>query len=200
VVERTRAAIEAAQLPNLEDPDDLLSPERFVPEDPWCWPGQPLPASLGWLDYGCFPRIAWLGMVLDCELPSDRSQVGEIRLGYAGPELFEESREAAPRIDFAGINGASLGLRVPHVQPGARIELVNLSPRARALELQLPSEAPRIRVDGRKGKLLETEPVIHSLIIEPDRGRLSVVWRGAAPALRSYLPAELPQMPFSVSW
>jgi hypothetical protein len=152
------------------------------------------------MDYGWFPRIAWLGMVVDCELPHDRSSVGEIRLGHARPELFEESPDPEPRIDFAGTNGASLGLRIPHLQPGARIELTHLSPHSQRLQIQLPGERPQIRVDGRKGKLLETVPVIHTLIVEPDLDRLSVVWRGAARAIRSYLPAELPNMPFSVSW
>jgi hypothetical protein len=36
--------------------------------------------------------------------------------------------------------------------------------------------------------------------IEPDEGRMSIVWRGAAPALRQYMPDELAKMPFRVEW
>jgi len=50
----------------------------------------------------------------------------------------------------------------------------------------------------RDGKLNATEAVVHSLIVEPDSERVSVVWRGAAPALRPYAPAELDTMPLRV--
>ena len=66
--------------------------------------------------------------------------------------------------------------------------------------MTLPSGVPRIWVDGRKGTLKETEPVIHTVVIEPDLDRVTILWRGSAPALRPYLPAELAKMPFNVEW
>jgi hypothetical protein len=45
-----------------------------------------------------------------------------------------------------------------------------------------------------------TKPVIHTVEIEPDAMRVSVVWRGAAPALRPYMAEELAKMPMLVSW
>ena len=41
---------------------------------------------------------------------------------------------------------------------------------------------------------------IHTVLIEPDEARLSVLWRGCAPALRPYMPKELETMPFRVEW
>lgn len=128
VLERSQAAIEAACLPNIEDPKDRLTPERLIPDDPWQWPAQPLPASLGWLDYGAFPRIAWLGARLDCDLPSDLSRVAEIRLGYAGRALFEEDSRSTPQMEFAATNGASLGLRLPYLEGGEQIDLMKRWP------------------------------------------------------------------------
>src|SRR3569623_589378 len=61
LVEAARGAVDALALPNLEHPDDLLTPERLAAGEPGRWPLQPVPASLGWLDYGAFPRAAWLG-------------------------------------------------------------------------------------------------------------------------------------------
>ena len=59
---------------------------------------------------------------------------------------------------------------------------------------------PRIWTDGRNGKVTATEPVLHTLFIEPDEDRVTVVWRGAAPALRAYAPQELETMPLRVEW
>jgi len=45
-----------------------------------------------------------------------------------------------------------------------------------------------------------TKPVMHTVEIEPDQHRLSIVWRGSARARRPYLPEELQQMPLFVGW
>jgi hypothetical protein len=198
VVDRKKEAIEAAVLPNLEHPADPLTPERFVAGDPWRWLTQPLPASLGWMDYGYFPRIAWMGVFPDCDLPEDLDAVGELRFGHATRALFEEKTGSEP--DFASTNGASLGLRLPYLHGGDTIELVNLTPSRPSFRFKLPSERPRLAADGRNGKLIETEPVIHSVVFEADISRLTVVWRGAARALRAYLNRELSSMPFRVKW
>ena len=65
--------------------------------------------------------------------------------------------------------------------------------------IKLP-ERPKIWIDGRKGTLKETEPVIHTVVLEPDLKRVSVVWRGAAKAIRPYMPDELAKMPLKVVW
>jgi hypothetical protein len=97
-------------------------------------------------------------------------------------------------------NGASLGLQLPHLQGGEQCMLGGLHPRAAVLKFQLPKERPEIKTDGRNGTMKSTKPVIHTVEIEPDAMRVSVVWRGAAPALRPYMAEELAKMPMLVSW
>jgi len=199
LVEISKAALEALALPNLEHPQDLLVPDRLAAGEPGRWPLQPVPASLGWLDYGAFPRAAWLGALADHEpgLPPER--VGEVRLGYCRPDVLDEKDPPDP-LTFEGVNGASLGLRLPHLAGGETIELVNLSPGREKLTLRLPRERPRLWVDGREGNLLPTVPVIHAVVIQPDRASVSVVWRGSSPARRPYLGDELKTMPFAAEW
>ena len=43
-----------------------------------------------------------------------------------------------------------------------------------------------------------TEPRLHTVLIEPDLERVTLVWCGSAPALRPYLPDELARMPLRV--
>jgi hypothetical protein len=80
------------------------------------------------------------------------------------------------------------------------IALTSMHPQREKYAIYLPSERPKISVDGRKGTLKETVPVVQTVVIEPDASRLSVVWRGAAPALCPYLPEELAKMPLRVEW
>ena len=199
LVEKTRAAIEGLALPNLEHPDDPLTPDRVAAGETNRWAYQPVPASLGWLDYGAFPRLAWLGVLPAHAAGPDPSQLGEVRLGYCPSELFVEKDPPDP-IGIDGVQGASLGLRVPLLRGGESVELLNLTPARASLRFRLPLERPRLYVDGRDGTLGRTDPVVHSVVIEPDDLRVSIVWRGAALARRAYGREELKTMPFAVDW
>jgi len=200
LVEATKQAVDALALPNLEHPEDLLTPKRLAAGETGRWPLQPAPASLGWLDYGAFPRAAWLGMLADHEEGLDPRRVGEIRLGYCKSDILVEKDPPDP-LTFEGANGASLGLRVPHLKGGETIELLNVSPKREAIRLRLPAEPPKLWIDGRESNLLATAPpVIHSVVIEPDKQLFTIVWCGSAPARRPYLSDELKTMPFAAEW
>ena len=97
-------------------------------------------------------------------------------------------------------NGASPGLVVPYLKGGEEIWLGNMHPRLETLRIKLPLKAPRLFTDGRNGKMNPTEPVMHTVLIEPDEDSVSILWRGSAPALRPYLPDELTAMPLRAEW
>jgi hypothetical protein len=197
LVEATKEALEGLALPNLEYPgDQRLTPENMVAGTVDAWPRLPLPASLGWLDFASFPRLAWLGIVPEHHPTAQARDFHEVRLGHAMPDIL--ANDERPCVE--GANGASLGLRLPHVASGESVELVNLHPKRESVRFRLPTEKPRLWVDGRNGKMLATQPVMHSLIIEPDENRLSIVWRGSGAALRPYLDKEIDSMPFIVEW
>jgi hypothetical protein len=198
VVENSREAIEAAALPNLEDPNDPLVPPRLVAGNARRWPLQPLPASFGWVRYAWFPRIADLGFVPDYDPAVDLEQAPEVRLGLGKVDLWKR-RSPTEQPTLRGANGATLALRVPYLTGTEEVETLSLHPRNARWRFRLPQERPRMWVDGRKGNLIETKPVIHTLVLEPDLDRLTVVWRGCAPALRPYRE-EIAQMPFRVDW
>lgn len=198
VIENDRQSIEAAELPNVEDPDDLLTPARLVVGDPRRWPMQPIPASLAWMRYGWFPRNAALGFVPDYDPQLSLAQAPEVRLGRGKVDLWKRRAPDEPAT-LRGISGASLSLRLPYLEGNEEIEAMNLHPARPHLRFRLPAERPRLWVDGRKGNLVETKPVVHTLLLELDQERVTVLWRGCAPALRPYRE-ELATMPLGVSW
>jgi hypothetical protein len=185
------AQLDALDLPNLEDPLDRLSPARLFAGKWDRWPAMPLPQGTGWVSYGWFPRIAYLGVVP----PHDPAyaQTAEVARGYAPANIMQS------KPSFMMVQGASLGLQLPYLQGNELIELHNVLPDVTS-SIQLPGERPLIYVDGRNGRMLETKPVLHSLRIEPFLKRVSLLWRGCAKAIRHYTEDELKTMPLHVSW
>jgi hypothetical protein len=184
-------------LPNLEDPEHLLTPQSLIVGNPSLWHKMPVPRCTDWVSPMWFPRIAYFGLY---NLPANLGyKMEEITRDWAEPKILS-IEPGKGNLDFRCANGASLGLQLPYIKPKEKIRISNIHPRLKDFILQLPAEYPEIWIDGRKGKLLPTRPVIQTIIIEPDHNRISVVWRGSGPALRPYFDEELKTMPFKVEW
>lgn len=202
VVEATREALAPLALPNLEDPSDRLTPERLAAGSPRRWPTMPLPWCTDWASMASFPRYAYLGCCPDTDVPVD--EFAEVRRGYLAKGFPRPGSRPEEMCSDRVFNAGSLGLQLDLVTParagGLVFRLQHLHPEKASMSFKLPAGAPAISVDGRRGKLVSTDPVLHHVVIEPDIGRVSVVWRGAAPALRRYDLDELEQMPLQVVW
>lgn len=194
VIGKFPEAFENFLLPNLEDPEDLLNPERLIVNDPKKWYDLPIPRATDWLSIVWFPRIAYSGFLQPMDV-----NFKEVRRNWVEKDILA-SKPESERSSIRFANGASLGFQLPYLQPGETILLENIHPRISKFTLQLPKEYPEIWVDGRKGKLLPTKPVMHTVLIEPEEKRLSIVWSGIAPAIRPYHEMELKTMPFKVNW
>jgi len=199
LIEATPEAVEALELPNLEDPADRLTPERIAAGTTRGWPKMPLPASYGVMEYGWFPRFSYMGIVpLHDQDPPD---FAEVRRGFAPASITRETFLLPEHdIDFRFACSASLGLSIPYVGDGETIVLYNMHPTQEKWEIRLPGQRPEISTDGRNGKMNRTDPVIQSITIEPDHDRVTVVWRGSARAIRPYMDMELDTMPLHVAW
>jgi hypothetical protein len=199
-VESTREAVERVMLPNLEDPANPLSPGRLVSGSPLRWPHMPLPWSTSWMGHATFPRIGYAGAIRPHEAMI--SPFPEVERGFV-PSDFPRIGAVHDVWNSRFWNGASMGLQLgPFGRGVERLEfrLSNLHPKTPVWSFRLPANAPVIRTDGRRGKLNETTPVLHTVLIEPDLDRVSVVWRGSAPAVRRYHFGELAAMPLLVEW
>ena len=61
IVANLAEAVNELRLPNLEDPADLLTPDRLILGNPEKWPEQPLPQGFGWFPKIAYPRCSLVG-------------------------------------------------------------------------------------------------------------------------------------------
>ena len=174
----TPETVDGLALPNLEDPDDLLTPERVVLGEPERWNAQPLPQGLGWFQRTWYPRCSFVGAVPGYLDPDEVMREETLGLVPRG-QIALARRFKLPGFDVHFNNGASIGLALPYLQGGELVRLRNLTPDG-ALDFLLPTDAPAIVLDIGMGENT-LPPVLHTVCIRPDEREVDLVWRGAHP-------------------
>jgi hypothetical protein len=178
VLTNTREAVDGLALPNLEDPDDLLTPERIILGEPERWNRQPLPQGLGWFQRTWYPRCSFVGAVPGFVDPDEVMREEALGLVPAG-QIALARRFKLPGFDVRFNNGASLGLALPYLTGGELVRLRNLTPDG-SLDFALPSETPAMTLDIGLGER-PLKPVLHTVCIRVDEMEVDLVWRGALP-------------------
>jgi hypothetical protein len=177
-VKNVEKTIQGLTLPNIEEPETLLTPERLCCEDFTTWEQQPMPAGLGWLPKTWLPRAQLAGI-----MPGDRAVEQELRQAYTKlvPSEHRElyAKTHLPDMNFQFFNGASSGLVFPFLKGNEMIRMLNLTPEGKSL-FYLPADAVKISMDIGSG-IVEPEVVIHTVMIRMEDKQIDIVWRGAVP-------------------
>ena len=146
---RSVASIHQKPLPNIEDPDNLIS----------AWDSRPTPVGCGFFPRNSKPRVTFAG-TYDDKWRATRAPLP--------PEDF--------RYDV--FNGADPSLQVKGYLVGnERVSVSNVTPGGGTLEFCLPCVRPRLEVDGERGAF-SAHAQLDTLVFIPEQGIFYQVWRG----------------------
>ena len=178
VVQESRERIDGLVLPNVEHPEQLLTPDRLVTGSPDLWWRQPLAWSCGWFPKLAYPRIAHFRGVPD-GIPEDDREMAEVRLGWLEPGYARRSAALTldEPMDARCADAASPALVLPFLRGDEAIELTAMTPDGR-LVVQLPGERPRIQIRC-LGESYELAAVPHRVLVSTLEMGVFVVWHGA---------------------
>jgi hypothetical protein len=203
VIEPTPAGFDACELPLIEDPESLLTPDNLVRNDFVCWPEGPAVAGFGWLSYAFFPRSALLGappLVYDgARIPP--SGFHEVRRGEIHAAAVRPDRPLAERLGVGVAQAAAIGMRADSVAPGDVVALQGLHPRDLRWSFRVPAESPRMHVRFAGEKPIELPPpLIRTVLIQPDEDRLTLVWTAEIVLPAAPGPTRLQGLEHVVLW
>jgi uncharacterized protein DUF2169 len=202
LVEITDEALASCLLPNLEDPDHPLTPDGLVYGNSLAWPDGPPPASTDWLPYSFFPRMTLLGfpspMFDEERFPP--SVFHEVRAGLIDAKALAEDAHVAAFYDLRGAQGSAPGMRAASVLPGDAVTLTNCHPRAQSWQFTLTVRPPLVMLQLPGKPEVMPEPVIRTVLIQPDEGRVCLVWVAEIPVDWPVTPDELATVRHAVIW
>lgn len=144
-------------LPNMEDPAHLIQ----------YWDDRPLPVGFGFTGRSWQPRLAYAGTY---------------------DEQWQQERMPLSPMDFDEryYNGAHPNMILPEpLAGGEEVIATNLS-ESGLLKFALPSYRLKATASIR-GSTTATQPVMDTVIIEPDELRLRITWRAIFPCAKQFL-------------
>jgi hypothetical protein len=201
LMEATNEGLTTCALPNLEEPFNLLTPEKLALERPERWPAGPLPASFGWLSYGCFPRAGMLGLTTPYDpAVCPPASFAEVKLGVLNVKSIEPRTALPDRLDLGAAQQSAVGMRAQQIDPGTPVEVVNCHPQNARWRFSMPGEKPTMVLQMPGERPVALEPKIRTVLLEPDGDRLCVVWVGEHCVPVPVGPGKRAHIKFAVQW
>jgi hypothetical protein len=188
--------LEGVELPNLEDPSDLLTPERLITQKPELWYRQPLPWCFEWTNGCTFPRYQYLG--IDAWFPTpENTPFHEVQRGFLPPDL-RRTLPKNPSLGEGYYQEASLGMVFRAPLAGQPVVLTGMHPEEPSIKFIMPPD-PSIKIEV-EGEHAIVPSLLTGLTIYPAEKKFYAVYCGKTKGLkRSFIPGIHRNIPISAS-
>jgi hypothetical protein len=186
--------VDGVELPNLEDPADMLTAERLIARKPDLWYRQPLPWCFEWTVGLTFPRYLFLGV--DAWFPSpDDSALPEVQRGFI-PAQLRRRLEKDHALAAGYRQEASLGMVVGAPLPGLPVTLTGMHPEEPTIAFTVPP-APSIEIEV-EGERAPLPPLLTNLVILPAEKKFTAVYCAKTKGLqRVFIPGIHKNIPIA---
>lgn len=173
-------AIQDLALPNLENPNQLLTPQNLVLGKFESWKNAPEPWAFGYQNKNFFPRYTYAGLTPDqwsqAEAEKKKKVSGTKEIGSPGAPHISGSN---PILNPSFFNGASKGLVLPPMSGNEPIKLAYLDPVLPQFAFTLPGIRPIAWLDVGEGPE-DMSMSLHTVVLYKESNQLTLVWRGCA--------------------
>jgi hypothetical protein len=191
-----RDRLRGARLPNLEDPEDPVTPDRLLAKGPLDWLDRPAAACYSPLDVFTFPRaVLFAAPAFD---PPARP-VREVQLGVLRKEDLIGQDIRKPRFDLRAAQCAPSGLSFS-ITGRILASLWNLWPGREMVEIDLPSEVPQLVLEPQGCPPVELKPALKTILFDVDQERVVLTWSGSMEVAAPYPAAMCASMRRAVRW
>ncbi len=177
--------IDGVEVPNLEDPTNMLTAERLIVRKPELWYRQPMPWCFEWTVGPTFPRYLFLGVDAWFPPPDDAS-LPEVQRGFI-PAQLHRRLEKDHDLAVGYRQEASLGMVVSAPLSGQPVTLAGMHPEEPTIAFTIPP-APSIEIEV-EGERSALPPLLTNLVLFPAERKFTAVYCAKTKSLqRVFIP------------
>jgi hypothetical protein len=196
-IDLDRERLAGAPVPNLDDASDPVRPDRMLVRDYLDWIDSPVAACFEPIDLFTFPRALFF-VPADFNKPS--RPIHEIATGVLAPADLARTDAFDMTIHPRSFNCAPAGLATHRLYGGERVQLWNVHPERELFEFDLAGDRPRFMIEPPGVKPREMEPLLQTVLIEPDLDRVTLTWAAAIEVAAVYPDEMTESMRHGVLW
>ena len=180
VIKNHAKAIQDLLLPNIEDPQRMLTPQNIALGKFEKWREAPDPVAFGYMNKNAHPRFTLAGLPADQWAQAEAERQQSIKampaVGTPGAPIPPQS---APMLNPLFYNGAPKGMCLPPLKGDESIKLAYIDKDAAQFAFSLPGVRPKAWLDIGEGRQ-ELAMSLHTAVIYKETNQLTLVWRGSA--------------------
>lgn len=198
VVSASRESLHGMALPNLEDPTDLLTPDRLLAGSAAKWREMPRPLCFSPVARHWHPRVERGGLPPSDALDQDAARQRLLR-DHPGPKAAGSARIPPPTsINSPQFHNCAVdALQFGSLAGSESLLLAYLDADFPAFSFQLPGDRPLALLDLGEGTRA-AKTVLHTVEIHKETHQLTMVWRGSFRYAGAQSLGSLDHMSFSV--
>jgi hypothetical protein len=180
VIKDTPKSIQDLALPNVEDPQRLLTPDTLALGQFDRWKQAPDPVGFGYVNKNSHPRFTLAGLPPDqwAEAEADRQKALK-KAPEIGTKPSNAPAQVPPMLNPQFFNGASKGLALPYLKGDEAFKFAYLDASVAQFSFNLPGVRPIAWLDVGKGPA-DMAMALHTVVVDMEKKRLTMVWRGSA--------------------
>lgn len=192
-----RERLAGSEVPNLDDANDPVRPDRMVVSDYKAWIDCPVAACFEPIDAITFPRALFL---LPAAFSTPSRPIHEVVSGVITHGDLARMKSYDPSLHPRALNCAAAGLATHRLYGGERVQLWNLHRDRELFEVDLAGDRPRLVVEPPGVGPRELDPLLQTVEIEPDRNCVRLTWAGAIEVAAVYPRDMIQEMRHHVVW
>lgn len=173
VVQPSSKELAALLLPNLENPQQLLTPDSLILKSFEKWVDSPEPWALGYTSRHSHPRYTLAGLPPEHAL---EAEIARLQTVAASDGASVPPPTAVMNLEY--FCGASNGLVLPYLKGDETVMLGYMDPNTPVFQFQLPGARPVARIDVGMGWEW-MDMVLQNVVIFKGTNQVEMVWRGS---------------------
>ena len=191
------------QLPNLEFPDDQLTPQRLPCPDLAAWHRQPRPAGFGFVPPHWFPRSLHVGVVAGRWPDLSYGPLPEEELGLLPQGFLQEQRVAdEPAVSPGFLQVSAPGMAFQSLSGSESLMLEGLDGEHSSVSIVLPGGRPTAALRT-PTETVDLQPRLVQVLLDLNAGVLTMLWSASLrlddPVLKGIsVPEDLLALPIAV--